>query len=497
MPSPKNLPTTAFSPPGNQSEAELSFWLRELHYIAAKAGWLLRPFSLASLRRWVQILLLTLVSTSLVFLVLPVFTKIASGVQVYANVICVKMGGAPGGTISVLGFGISGHWFLCALLIPLMALLGVPLVRLGGLRWGHLRHILTYPPSWVAALFGVLCIHALRDTGVVLTASPPSVCTIALRHALCILAVSCLVSLLFARTPWREVGAKIKHFCKCAFRNTRDNRKGAPPSSKEALRRFAEDPEGNLIPWLEDPAPILNPRDDCFDTRFIARRIAEALFRRRLPTVGLHGAWGSGKTTVLKFVEHYLHHDAGFRQHIREEWRRQFRKRREVLQSYCVPGIITCTVSAWGIARNPAPALVLRQVISKLSHHADCMGVNALPRHYLDALKGVAPSWLGGLVSLFWPTDPVEQLRRLDPILGAINSRLVVFIEDLDRNLAAPGLSLPQSVNNYLPGDASACPTQIGGCPGATMLVDIQGMLSRMQDVERVSFVLSVSRARQ
>jgi len=68
--------------------------------------------------------------------------------------------------------------------------------------------------------------------------------------------------------------------------------------AKNEAQDFADDsPKSN--PWTDDLLGFSN----------FAERVAEALVRQNAPNgyvIGLHGEWGSGKTTVLNFVRSYL-----------------------------------------------------------------------------------------------------------------------------------------------------------------------------------------------
>lgn len=58
-----------------------------------------------------------------------------------------------------------------------------------------------------------------------------------------------------------------------------------------------------------DDAPRRHPSDDDFGYGPFAERIADVLWDLSAPNgyvIGLHGAWGSGKTTALNFIAHFL-----------------------------------------------------------------------------------------------------------------------------------------------------------------------------------------------
>lgn len=66
---------------------------------------------------------------------------------------------------------------------------------------------------------------------------------------------------------------------------------------------------------FEDDAPKKAPSDDRLNYAPFAERVADAIVRLDAPdgyVIGLHGKWGSGKSTVLNFVVDYLaqHNDA-------------------------------------------------------------------------------------------------------------------------------------------------------------------------------------------
>ncbi|MDD9962054.1 MAG: P-loop NTPase fold protein [Gammaproteobacteria bacterium] len=62
-------------------------------------------------------------------------------------------------------------------------------------------------------------------------------------------------------------------------------------------------------PRFGDDAPKKSPTDDQLNYAPFAQRIADAIVRLDAPggyVIGLHGKWGSGKSTVLNFVQGYL-----------------------------------------------------------------------------------------------------------------------------------------------------------------------------------------------
>jgi hypothetical protein len=132
--------------------------------------------------------------------------------------------------------------------------------------------------------------------------------------------------------------------------------------------------------------------------------------------------------------------------------------------------------------------------VAELSRHVDCLALLSLPREYVGAMKGIAPNWLQGPLAVTAMDSPSRQLGRLDPLLDAINARLVVFIEDLDRNTEIPDVSFVQHVRTEGTNAKSDIRNEIAGRPAGRSFLEIESLLDRMKESRRVSFVLAVSR---
>jgi hypothetical protein len=123
-------------------------------------------------------------------------------------------------------------------------------------------------------------------------------------------------------------------------------------------------------------------------------------------------------------------------------------------------------VDAWGLQNGPGvPEYVLSRVVESISEYLDCLGLVDLPAHYRDAIIGGGSTWARILGSLFVrSSSPVELLRRLDPILEAANARVVIFVQDVDRNANSE-----------------------------VLYQQIEAMLDHLRQVRRITFVLAIS----
>jgi hypothetical protein len=158
----------------------------------------------------------------------------------------------------------------------------------------------------------------------------------------------------------------------------------------------------------ERETPIKTPAEDEFSRVPIAKRLAEFL-RADKGTIGIIGPFGSGKTSLANMVQYEL-------------------TRHKTLWF--------CPISVWGFETSTAAAQkILSDVVELVSAHADCSSIRDLPDAYSRAVYGTGVKWLSTLTSAMAPsTDPVKQLVRLTRVLIALNARVVLIVEDIDRN---------------------------------------------------------------
>ncbi len=208
------------------------------------------------------------------------------------------------------------------------------------------------------------------------------------------------------------------------------------------LKELARNPH-LLIEWLEEEAPIRHPAQDMLSLRHMAERIAERLCdsKSRLQTGGIIGPWGSGKSSVLRLVDHHLgeQNDAG---------------------------VWTCTIGGWGLRNGETVAgFLLRKAVAEIGKHIDPLTLAQLPSNYQAAVANAGGFWSSCLHLISGTSDPTDVLDRLDHVLNKANARLVVFLEDLDRD------------------------------SGHEHLGNICATLDRIRDLQNVSFILAVDKA--
>lgn len=181
-----------------------------------------------------------------------------------------------------------------------------------------------------------------------------------------------------------------------------------------------------LIYWLYDESPICNSLHDKWDRTNIIDRVVSRLNSRKIYNRGgcLLGDYGSGKSSVISLIEEKLNNLPTKNKD--NDW-------------------IICRFDSWGRIDNAqqAQGLILEKMIESISEHTSISALNNLPQRYLDALQG-NDAWWNTLFSIFNASslDPESQLGKVDNILSAIDKKLLLVIEDLDRNTDCNKLSL-------------------------------------------------------
>lgn len=338
------------------------------------------------LLRWLDLAFLTLVSVFVVTFLRPEIRGLS---EVFLR------RSAPWTDATTFLFFAILSWFVSFLLI-----------RLGALKTGHFRfrRFFGFPPVWISALMGSLVVIANQDHRFYESFKAPMGILLPWLGGWLVPPVAGLLVALVAHgrhpgNPCRETSATAN----------------AVSGSAEEILRNRE-----LLSWLEEERPIETPLEDRFGFSIIASRIASILRGEKIRTVGIIGPYGTGKTSLLNLTEFYL------------------QERQHRLPSTAFSGdVILCRVHGWGRIKGSIAERVLTIALEQLSEEIDCSSIISLPASYRRAIGGLR--WPGGPVLealLETSHDPVSQLSKLDHILMAAGLRLVIFLEDLDRNTA-------------------------------------------------------------
>ena len=181
-----------------------------------------------------------------------------------------------------------------------------------------------------------------------------------------------------------------------------------------------------LVEWIERDKPISSYFEDRFDMAIFSWRIVKILRGKPLKTIGLIGPYGCGKSSILKMAEDYLKNPERVKNKGKFE---------ESETLYSSKRIILCFVSGWGFSESTAAEHILQAVIKELSKHTDCIGLSNLPKNYRHAMADSGNFIARILAALLsgWQS-PRDVLKKIDAVLYRIDKRLIVFLEDIDRN---------------------------------------------------------------
>jgi len=328
-------------------------------------------------------------------------------------------------------------WLQSLCVVFANALIWWALIRLGGFHFRHfnLSASLCYPPGWWAAIVTLVC-HRLVF---------PTMENRWLDGAATLMLVAAGAGLaILVEWLWPAEGASYETENPGATQHTHV----APDATDLEDPRVLED-------WLRSDQPIQTPDQDLLGTASIARRIAQILRTTPLNTVGLTGPYGSGKSSVLRLVEHFLRTD----------------RSDDHGASALVPSsrIVTVFVGGWGFTRDSVVQHTLSAAVRQMAKHVDCLALVTIPSHYAAAISSSGSPWAKPLASVLnRGRDPLDVLRRLDNVLACTGHRLVIYLEDLDRN------AIP-----------------------APLVPELAALLDRLKSLEHVSFVLAITRRQQ
>jgi len=284
----------------------------------------------------------------------------------------------------------------------------VLLHRASGTRIRHLRNALAYPPMAFAVIFGLLSLPLWTR---LLWSSPTAISwSLAAGTALFYLIVW-FAQILFGRSHTEVIEAG---------------------SSAGTVV-----PDDARKSWLRREDPVDRRSADLFGFAPIADSLLARL-EGNGSTVALLGPYGSGKSSVGRIAA-------------REAAERGL-------------PLIFAQTSCWGFEdAETAQKEVLGAVLRAVGGEADCLAIRQLPVDYVEAV-GAQVGWLRSFLKV-WGRErgPLEQLRRISPILAALGKRVVVVIEDVDR--AGEQFDISR----------------------------VQSLLMQLREVQGLSFILAVS----
>jgi hypothetical protein len=288
--------------------------------------------------------------------------------------------------------------------IPLqLAVLLIALLALGWcIRWFrptslHLKNTTKYPTTLLSVPLG----YTLCSLGLPWSEIPPD------GLAAGILSVAWPL-LVFAAFWWRSTARPLR-------KSPLAPNAGERPSVGSA--QLSEKPLAKILSWAKEIGPIESARDDLFDAKRKAAILADTLQASRgdgseelRQSVAIRGNFGSGKSSLVNLAREMLERDQ--------------------------PGrFIFVEANCWGLESSAkAKEHVLDLCVEALGDHVDCNRLRRVPSYYGEAINGT-PGWAKPAATFALASaSPTTELQAFGPILAALDSYLVVVIEDADRN---------------------------------------------------------------
>lgn len=194
-----------------------------------------------------------------------------------------------------------------------------------------------------------------------------------------------------------------------------------PQVATQTPKGLPEDFEA-LLAWCRTDDEVTRPEDDRFGHDHVAQRIARRLRENEDHTIALLGPLGSGKSTIRALAIGHMQRTAPRYEHV--------------------------VVSVWQFdTPEAAVAGILNAVLHALGKHTHTLPLAGLPEAYLYAMSraptGVA--MLGDLLRL--RRNPDELLAEVERVAIATDTRVVLWIEDLERFAAGHAASTDDSLS--------------------------------------------------
>jgi hypothetical protein len=312
--------------------------------------------------------------------------------------------------------------------------------------WLGLKNLSAYPPPWIAGFFGtlplILCWRLFPDAF-------PDVTAHTVRWYLpALLAIVILIA-------HGLVSGIRRLFERGARKETTPQQQPDQIRQRKLLTKDFDE----LRAWLRNDDEIEDPEMDAFGHDDVARRIAGRLSaggddHSTAPTIALVGELGSGKTSIQKLV------------------RRQLKD-----QGFLDQSIIVVPISLWPFETPDAAVRgILTGLTEGLSHHVNTACLSAVPTRYVKAIESAGGLWSFLGVLLHSSASPDELLTRFQDIAIAIDMKIVLWIEDLERFAGVENL-----------------PGAEGGSRENERLAPIRSLLHLLDRKDRISVVLAAN----
>ncbi|WP_426730613.1 P-loop NTPase fold protein [Myxococcus faecalis] len=286
--------------------------------------------------------------------------------------------------------------------------------------WSGLRHFWRYPPPWAAAILGFLWLTLylanLPRTADTLACpglkSDELSATLSSTWPLIFIGACCFGIILITATCIAD--------CVHCPQEPETHKKTSQEKTLTPLSLTENFDE--LRAWIQHDTPIQHPHLDAFNRRPTALRIVERIRGTTTPppTIALIGELGSGKTSILHLITHELKNSGPINQNI-----------------------IVTQISLWPFETiDAAIRATLSAITREISHHINTIPMSGLSDEYINTIEKANAGW----ISFFRNhRSPLAIISDFDKVATALELRIVLWIEDLERFAGPPTASTIES----------------------------------------------------
>lgn len=166
--------------------------------------------------------------------------------------------------------------------------------------------------------------------------------------------------------------------------------------------------------WVQSENPIMNLSQDKLNRSDVVKRICEIAnpYDNHYDTRGIAviGTYGIGKSSIVHMALSELQMNNN--------------------------NVIPCIIDAWG-AYNSEEQIqkhIIEKIIISLGQITSTTKLSGIPSKYIHSLKGAQSIWLDILPLFDNHSSPALQLSEINNLLSDLDFKVLIVIEDLDRN---------------------------------------------------------------
>ncbi|MCE9924364.1 hypothetical protein LZ640_07680 [Aeromonas media] len=169
----------------------------------------------------------------------------------------------------------------------------------------------------------------------------------------------------------------------------------------------------NAEHWHQYEKPILTLNQDRLNRRELVNRLFNVITSNENADtrgIAIVGPFGIGKSSVINMTLSEI---------------------QMAFHNY-----IPCRINSWGTysSEEQIQKYLIEQVINSLGKVTSTTSLSGLPSKYIQTLKGAQSLWLDTLPIFDNHSSPDSQLAEIDDLLATLKLKIIIIIEDLDRN---------------------------------------------------------------